>query len=211
MGDVSSACGFSIGQEWSTESCNRSGEFDGLIDEVRVSNVVRTADWILTEFKNQKTPSSFHSLDPEENAPYVQIQVTVSDTASDGSGATTIVPPAPTTTTIDSSTTPISPFPLAIGNDPDGQTFTSTNVRRLRVQINVTAVNGGGSFTLAYDGACGSNQCSKLDTPALTVPEYAIGFVAAAVLIPTVAGGLWRKRRSTDRAVAAPEDENKEE
>ena len=32
---------------------------DGIIDEVRISNSVRSAGWILTEYKNQGTPSTF--------------------------------------------------------------------------------------------------------------------------------------------------------
>lgn len=32
---------------------------DGIMDEVRISNTNRSADWILTEYKNQLTPSTF--------------------------------------------------------------------------------------------------------------------------------------------------------
>lgn len=35
--------------------------FDGKIDEVRVSNVARSADWITTEYNNQNNPSTFIS------------------------------------------------------------------------------------------------------------------------------------------------------
>ena len=46
-----------------------SGNWDwlylnGSLDEVRVSNNVRSADWIRTEFNNQSSPSTFYSFYP---------------------------------------------------------------------------------------------------------------------------------------------------
>ncbi|MCK4693771.1 MAG: LamG domain-containing protein, partial [Anaerolineales bacterium] len=40
--------------------------FIGYIDEARISDLDRTAEWIATEYNNQKTPSSFYSLDTQE-------------------------------------------------------------------------------------------------------------------------------------------------
>jgi len=40
--------------------------FDGQIDEARVSNIARTADWLLTEYNNQSNPSNFSSVGDEE-------------------------------------------------------------------------------------------------------------------------------------------------
>ena len=42
--------------------------FDGLIDEVRVSNAARSADWIQTEYNNQSSPSTFYSLGVNETS-----------------------------------------------------------------------------------------------------------------------------------------------
>ena len=42
---------------------------DGIIDEVRISNVARSSAWINTSFQNQNDPSSFMSIGPEEPAP----------------------------------------------------------------------------------------------------------------------------------------------
>jgi hypothetical protein len=39
--------------------------WDGLIDEVRVSNAARSADWIKAEYNNQSSPSTFYSLGAE--------------------------------------------------------------------------------------------------------------------------------------------------
>ncbi|KKM17286.1 hypothetical protein LCGC14_1677300, partial [marine sediment metagenome] len=43
--------------------------FLGDIDEVRISNKERSADWIKTSFYNQKAGSTFLSVDPEEASP----------------------------------------------------------------------------------------------------------------------------------------------
>jgi hypothetical protein len=36
----------------------------GALDEVRLSNTIRSADWMLTEYYNQKSPSTFYALGP---------------------------------------------------------------------------------------------------------------------------------------------------
>jgi hypothetical protein len=43
--------------------------FDGIIDEVRVSNIARSSDWISTEYNNQNDISSFLSFGIEESIP----------------------------------------------------------------------------------------------------------------------------------------------
>jgi YD repeat-containing protein len=39
--------------------------FNGVIDEVRISNVARPFDWILTEYRNQSSPSTFYAVGSE--------------------------------------------------------------------------------------------------------------------------------------------------
>jgi hypothetical protein len=39
--------------------------FNGLIDEVHISNIKRSSSWILTEYHNQNNPSTFLSVGPE--------------------------------------------------------------------------------------------------------------------------------------------------
>ncbi len=39
--------------------------FDGLIDEVRISTIARSAAWLETEFNNQDDPGTFHTVGPE--------------------------------------------------------------------------------------------------------------------------------------------------
>jgi uncharacterized repeat protein (TIGR02543 family) len=45
---------------------DHSRKFNGFIDEVRVSNIARSAAWILTEYHNQLDPSGFYIVCPEE-------------------------------------------------------------------------------------------------------------------------------------------------
>ena len=45
-----------------------SGYFPGGVDEVRISSIPRTSTWLADEYNNQKDPSSFESLWPEENS-----------------------------------------------------------------------------------------------------------------------------------------------
>ncbi|UCE09027.1 MAG: DUF2341 domain-containing protein, partial [Candidatus Thorarchaeota archaeon] len=48
-------------------------EWDGRIDEVRVSSSVRSPDWILTEYKNQFNPSSFFSVGAEQTGQEAEV------------------------------------------------------------------------------------------------------------------------------------------
>ncbi|MCK4745068.1 DUF2341 domain-containing protein, partial [Candidatus Parcubacteria bacterium] len=40
--------------------------FEGTLDEVRISNTARTADWIATEYNNQSDPSTFYEIGIQE-------------------------------------------------------------------------------------------------------------------------------------------------
>ena len=50
------------------ENVGWSGQFVGDLDEVRVSNVSRSANWILTEYRNQSAPASFYAVGGETAA-----------------------------------------------------------------------------------------------------------------------------------------------
>ncbi len=50
-------------------SSSISHHFDGIIDEVRISDVTRSAEWVSTSYNNQNDPSSFLSFGPEETGP----------------------------------------------------------------------------------------------------------------------------------------------
>jgi hypothetical protein len=44
----------------------RNEGFNGIIDEVRISGVARTPEWIQTEYNNQKAPAAFYTVGIEE-------------------------------------------------------------------------------------------------------------------------------------------------
>ena len=43
--------------------------FNGLVDEVRVSNTARSADWIATEYNNESVPTAFLTLGGLQTSP----------------------------------------------------------------------------------------------------------------------------------------------
>jgi hypothetical protein len=59
------AVNFSIGARWATFPTT-GARYSGLIDEVRVSKVARSIQWIQTEYNNQHTPAVFYSVGAEE-------------------------------------------------------------------------------------------------------------------------------------------------
>jgi hypothetical protein len=117
--------------------------------------------WYVVEFKRQ-TPRS--SIGPEEASANVQIIASVYHTRPDGTDPQGIV--MSPTITID-STTP-NPISLNIGNGVQ-YSFIDTNPRLLRLGINVTAINGGERFVLAYDSTI---QPSNLVTPSSPTNTY---------------------------------------
>jgi len=50
--------GARISARWDVTGSNVSG----VLDEIRLSNVARSADWILAEYNNQSSPSTFYSI-----------------------------------------------------------------------------------------------------------------------------------------------------
>jgi hypothetical protein len=80
---------------------------------------------------------------------------------------------------------------LVIGS-AGAQTFTSSDPRRLRVHIDVTTINAGASFTLAYDSAA---NASNLSTPVLTVTDVTLILLLVALFIPVVMSMVMRRSR----------------
>ena len=64
-GPAHSAKGLNIG---AADLGAYSRYFDGSIDEVRISNTARSADWIATEYNNQNSPSTFYTVGSETPA-----------------------------------------------------------------------------------------------------------------------------------------------
>jgi uncharacterized lipoprotein YddW (UPF0748 family) len=57
---------FAIGQTWGSAATDH---FDGLIDEVRVDRVVRSADWIKAEYTQQLAPQNYTAFGMEQRRP----------------------------------------------------------------------------------------------------------------------------------------------
>jgi hypothetical protein len=61
------------------------------IDEVRVSNIARSANWVETEFNNQNNPTSFYSINTEDNqANWTEYPVVVEWVAGDSENSNTV-------------------------------------------------------------------------------------------------------------------------
>ena len=58
---------WTIGQDW--DDNGRTDFVHGMMDEIRISNTNRNAEWISTEYNNQNNPNSFYIVGPEEMGP----------------------------------------------------------------------------------------------------------------------------------------------
>jgi hypothetical protein len=57
-------------------SYDNANDFFGTLDEIKVSNVARSSDWILTEFNNQHSPATFvRPTDPETYDKFSQLDI----------------------------------------------------------------------------------------------------------------------------------------
>ena len=64
---------------------NVGSYFTGFLDEVRISNMSRSASWIVTEFNNQHDPSTFYILEYEEQGVPPERPVLSRESPMDGS------------------------------------------------------------------------------------------------------------------------------
>ncbi|KKM85457.1 hypothetical protein LCGC14_1288840, partial [marine sediment metagenome] len=72
----------SISNSYDLQFSHGTYDFDGLLDEVRISNIIRSADWIVTEYNNQYDPDNFYSVGSEQSinkTMYSQLQVNAID------------------------------------------------------------------------------------------------------------------------------------
>jgi len=66
----------------SEEQMTGTHEFNGEIDEVRISNIAHSADWILTEYNNQYEPNNFYNIGTERltnGTQYCQVEINAID------------------------------------------------------------------------------------------------------------------------------------
>ena len=138
-----------------------TSSYKGSIDDVRISNVARSADWILTKYRNQSSPSSFFTAGSEgvNHAPVAQNQsvttnrdtpkaITLVATDADGDPLTYQIVVQPTHGTLSGTPPNVTYTPAAGYTGPDSFTFKAndgmadSNVPT--VSITVTPVSGVG-------------------------------------------------------------------
>ena len=120
--------------------------FDGTIDEVRVSDVRRSADFIKTEYNNQNSPSTFYSISSQESA------TGIPTFTADRTGLNTIV--LTFSENVDTTTTDGSGYTLSTGTvssntDPTG----SSNI----MTLTTSGISGTSATpTVTYTQAAGT-------------------------------------------------------
>jgi len=67
-----------------------TSSWDGLVDEIRVSDVVLSADWIATEHTNMSSPGTFHTLSTTNELPTLTDLETATLSYQEGDAATAI-------------------------------------------------------------------------------------------------------------------------
>ena len=123
---------------------------NGAIDEVRVSGKTRSGSWIQTEYNNQKSPSTFSSLQAEERAGDSTCRIPTPPVAGFIADVTSGKAPLSVTFTDQSTNAPTS-WSWEFG---DGGTSTLQNPVHAYTAagtytVTLTATNGDGSNTLA--------------------------------------------------------------
>jgi hypothetical protein len=43
--------------------------FKGILDEIQVSSTLRSSEWLLTSYRNQLQPATFHTIGAEQQSP----------------------------------------------------------------------------------------------------------------------------------------------
>ncbi|NTV31323.1 DUF2341 domain-containing protein [candidate division WWE3 bacterium] len=146
--------------------------YNGSLDEIRVSNIQRSADWISTEYANQSSPSTFYALGSEQATIAADLKVNGNLTISGVGNATVNANTNDPTIDIDGSVTigsgdtlqASSLSTLTIGNDlTNNGTFTHNS----GTVIFDTAAN---TSTLLYSAAITFYQLT------ITTPSKAMQF-----------------------------------
>src|SRR5579859_3760294 len=111
--------------------------FDGALDEVRISNTARSADWIVTEYNNESSPSTFSTIGAADTT---------------GSGGS----PTPTVSSLSPTSGPVTTTVLIAGNNFGASQGTST-VTFNNVAATPTTWTGAGILARVPSGATTGN------------------------------------------------------
>jgi YD repeat-containing protein len=156
---------------------SNDGYFNGQIDEVRYSNIVRSADWVTTEYNNQSSPSTFYSVgSAQTDIPTPQI-TSLSPTSGAVGASVTI------------TGTSFGPNQAAGSSTVTFNGTPATATAWASTSITVTVPSGattGNAVVTASGNASSGTSFTVLPTPSITVLSRASGVVGAAVTITGV-------------------------
>ncbi|MFL5763337.1 MAG: DUF2341 domain-containing protein [Bacteroidia bacterium] len=136
-----------------------SAAFDGDIDEIHISNSIRSADWLVTEYNNQSSPSTFYSISAE---PYRWTGATSTNWNTTTNWSSGLVPPSDVDIIISNGTNQ----PTLAGNTQaksiwiqSGATLSLSSFSLLfRTDVTNCGTISGGTGTLTANGTAQPSQ-----------------------------------------------------
>jgi hypothetical protein len=140
--------------------------FTGSIDEIRVSNSARSADWIAAEYNNQVSPGSFYALGSEQFSGHPQVSTPAFD------------PPAGTYTSTQTVTISTATYGASIRYATDGSTPSETAGTLYTGYTGVTVSSTTTLKAVAYEsGYADSSVASATYTipPVAATPTFSPG------------------------------------
>ena len=173
---------------------------NGIIDEVRISNIARSQTWILTEYRNQYSPSTFYSVGSEQTLSCIIESCDAAGTEKNTftpSEAVRVVgsgyPPSETYdiyvvqhgTLVDAQTipTPVTPktsvTPNPAGDIPSTTIVWSPTLIPGKYDV-VVDVNHDGKYNAGFDAV--DDDDIDVNAGFFVIPEYIIGTVLAIVM-----------------------------
>lgn len=133
--------------------------FNGIVDEVRISSVERSADWIATEYNNQSSPSTFYSVFDETEIEQTATPVLDPTSGSYESG---------TTVSITCSTSGSAIYYTTDGSDPDETDTEYTSAIELTETTTIKAIAVADGYA---DSEIASETYTIINTNALVTQE----------------------------------------
>ena len=185
-----SFAGFSAGTIFLGRAAGTSIYTNGLLDEVRVSNLARSTDWIAAEYSNQNNPASFYSVvwgQTSGGAPPPSPGLSVSSTSLTYSGQAGASNPAAQSVNITNSgggtlswtATATQPWMTlaTTANGAGASTLSGTGAQTIWIQIANTGLAAGpysGAVNIAAPGAAPSSQTVNVSLTLTPPPGLAV-------------------------------------
>ena len=116
--------------------------FNGILDEVRISNIPRSADWISTEYNNQNNPTTFATIGSVESSPSGP-QVSNPSVANGATG----VPVTTSQLSFDLSSDGNLPIDYTVTTSPSIGSSQGSQVSGGRYSVSVSGLSYGTTYT----------------------------------------------------------------